>query len=179
MGSKRGKSGVAVSVVIALYVAVGCGRPDENAQGNGSLSDTLPAVDFATESPGDTTATTADPPIGRRVRGELEALGGTDVIGTVTLSSAEGGTAVSVEIHGANSGLPYVAELVGGSCQSPAAVIAVLGEITAGEEGDGEFHEVLDPSLLGSEQTNRAVRVRGAGDAAAIVACGNLTDVEP
>jgi len=160
----------------ALFAAAGCGTPDEDAPGNGSLSDTLPAVGGSIGRLGGE----VDPATGRRVvRAELEALGGTDVIGSVSLTPGEGGTAVSVEIHGANSGLPYVAELVGGSCGTPAAVIAVLGEITAGEEGDGEFHQVLDPSLLGSEQPNRFVRVRGAGDRSAIVACGNLGDVEP
>jgi len=179
MGSKWFRSGVAASVAIALYTAASCGRSDED-QGNGSLSDTLPAADVSAEAPGGASDSTADAATGGRVmRAELEALAGTDVIGTVSLSPGEGGTAVSVEIHGANSGLPYVAELVGGSCGVPAAIIAVLGEITAGEEGDGEFHQVLDPSLLGSEQANRFVRVRGAGDATAVVACGNLADVEP
>ncbi|MGH7565666.1 MAG: hypothetical protein ACREK2_02440 [Gemmatimonadota bacterium] len=178
MGSKWLNPGIVSGA--ALFAAAVCGTPDEDAPGNGSLSDTVPAVDFAAEAPGGVTGVSADPATGRRVvRAELEALGGTDVIGSVSLTPGEGGTAVSVEIHGANSGLPYVAELVGGSCGAPAAVIAVLGEITAGEEGDGAFHEVLDPSLLGGEQANRAVRVRGAGDTGAIVACGNLMNAAP
>jgi hypothetical protein len=81
---------------------------------------------------------------------------------------------VSVAIHGANSGLPYVAELVAGSCASPGAVIAEIGRITAGEQGDGDFQEVVDGDLLGDEGSSRAVQVRGAGDPTAIVACGNL-----
>jgi hypothetical protein len=70
--------------------------------------------------------------------------------------------------------LPYVAELVGGSCLSPTEVIAVLGQVTAGEAGDGEVREVLGAELLDTGGASRIVRVRGAGDRAAIVACGNL-----
>jgi hypothetical protein len=58
-------------------------------------------------------------------------------------------------------------------------VIAELGRVTAGETGDGEFREVLDPTLLRSEEANRAVRVRGAGDSTAIVACGDLGAASP
>jgi hypothetical protein len=108
------------------------------------------------------------------LRADLEARGGTDVIGTVSLVPGAAGTTVTVEIHGANSGLPYVAEIVDGSCASPGAVIAELGEITAGEEGDGDFRGVVDGALLAPERPDRAVRVRGASDPAAIVACGDL-----
>ena len=165
---------------IPFYLTLSCGSPDEDAEGTRLRTDPIPASEMAADAPSgepaeaDTSAAT-----GRVMRAELEALGGTDVVGTVSLSPGPGGTAVTVEIHGANSGLPYVAELVVGSCQSPGAVIAELGRVTAGETGDGEFREVLDPSLLGSERANRFVRVRGAGDSTAIVACGNLGAASP
>ncbi|HYO47071.1 MAG TPA: hypothetical protein VEY33_10340 [Gemmatimonadota bacterium] len=167
-----------VCAAITLAAIMGCGTSDEDVERNGEVSDTVSsATDLGTDGPSEARDPSRDE-MTRVLRGELVALAGTDVIGSVSLSPGDGGTAVSVEIHGANSGLPYVAELVGGSCESPAAVIAVLGEITAGEEGDGAFRHVLDPSLLGSDQANRAVRVRGAGDKAAIVACGNLGNPE-
>jgi hypothetical protein len=140
-----------------------------------------PATGFTTDAPGvpeslaDPAASdTAAEPEFPVMRAELEARGGTDVIGTVTLTPGAAGTTVSVEIHGANSGLPYVAEIVEGSCTGSGPVIAQLGEITAGEEGDGDFQRVLDRELLGADRPHRAVRVRGAGDPAAVVACGDL-----
>jgi len=107
------------------------------------------------------------------VRADLEAQGGTDVVGFAVLAPRAGSTAITVEIHGANSGYPYVAELVEGTCASPGAVVVELSELTAGETGDAEYHRTLDRSLLPPDGANRAVRVRGA-DAPAVVACGNL-----
>lgn len=160
---------------ISILAAGACGAPPEDADDDAPRSDTLASA----ESVADLPATSADegpsaPSVGGRLRAELEAQGGTDVTGTVTLSPVAGGAAVSVEIHGANSGLSYVAELVGGSCVSPSELIAVLGQITAGEAGDGEVREVLGAELLETGGASRIVRVRGAGDRAAIVACGNL-----
>jgi hypothetical protein len=171
---------IATSTAIPFYLALGCGSPDEDA-GTRLRTDPIPASEMSEEAPSgepaagpDTSAAT-----GSAMRAELEALGGTDVVGAVSLSPGPEGTTVAVEIHGANSGLPYVAELVVGSCQSPGAVIAELGRVTAGETGDGEFREVLDPTLLQSERASRAVQVRGAGDSTAIVACGNLGAAAP
>lgn len=166
---------VAAMAAISILAVGACGAPPEDAEDAAPPSDTLASVESVAELP----ATSADrgssvPPVGGRLRAELEAQGGTDVTGTVTLSPVAGGAAVSVEIHGANSGLPYVAELVGGSCVNPSEVIAVLGQITAGEAGDGEFREVLGAELLDTGGASRIVRVRGAGDRDAIVACGNL-----
>jgi hypothetical protein len=168
-----GRAGVACAA-IALATMGGCGTSDEAPERTGFVTDSVTATDFAgapSEAHGPAMDPTSDEPV---LRAELEARGGTDVVGSVSLTPRSGGTTVSVVIHGANSGLPYVAELIGGSCASPGAVIAALGEITAGEAGDGEFHRVVDTSLLRADQANRAVRVRGAGDPTAIVACGNL-----
>jgi hypothetical protein len=180
MGSSWRNSGIATWAAIPLYLALSCGTPEEDAEENGLRSDPVPAAEMADETPSEPD-TAADPssPTGRVMRAELEALAGTDVVGTVSLTPGPDGTTVAVEIHGANSGLPYVAELVSGSCLSPGAVIAELGRVTAGETGDGEFREVLDPALLRSEQADRFVRVRGAGDSSAIVACGNLGAASP
>ena len=166
---------VAAMAVISILAAGACGAPPEDADDAAPRSDIL----VPAESVADLPATSADelasdPSVTGRLRAELEAQGGTDVTGTVTLSPVAGGAAVSVEIHGANSGLPYVAELVGGSCVSPSEVIAVLGQITAGEAGDGEVRDVLGAELLDTGGVSRIVRVRGAGDRTAIVACGNL-----
>jgi hypothetical protein len=172
---------IATWTAIPFYLALGCGSPDEDAEGTRLRTDPIPASEMADGAPSGEPAADADASAatGRVMRAELEALGGTDVVGTVSLSPGPGGTTVAVEIHGANSGLPYVAELVVGSCQSPGAVIAELGRVTAGETGDGEFREVLDPTLLQSERASRAVQVRGAGDSTAIVACGNLGAAAP
>ena len=138
-----------------------------------------PATGFTTDAPG-VPESLAEPAASDSVpgspvlRAELEARGGTDVIGSVTLTPGAAGTTVSVEIHGANSGLPYVAEIVEGSCVGSGPVIAQLGEITAGEEGDGDFQRVVARELLGADRPHRAVRVRGAGDPTAVVACGDL-----
>ena len=166
---------IAAMAAISILATGGCGAPPEDAEDAARRSDTLASAESLADPP----ATSADerpsaPSVGGRLRADLEAQGGTDVTGTVTLSPVAGGAAVSVEIHGANSGLPYVVELVGGSCVSPSEVIAVLGQITAGEAGDGEVREVLGAELLDTGGASRIVRVRGAGDQAAIVACGNL-----
>jgi hypothetical protein len=181
MGSSWRNGRIATWAAIPFYLALSCGTPEDEAEGNGLRSDPVPAAEMADETRSEEPDTTVDPslPTGRVMRAELEALGGTDVVGTVSLTPGPDGTTVAVEIHGANSGLPYVAELVSGSCLSPGAVIAELGRVTAGETGDGEFREVLDPTLLRSEEANRAVRVRGAGDSNAIVACGNLGAASP
>lgn len=158
-----------------LGAALACQADSDEVDGEGPD----PATGFTADAPGvpeslaepvDSVAETTFPVM----RAELEARGGTDVIGSVSLTPGAGGTTVSVEIHGANSGLPYVAELVEGSCASSGPVIAQLGEITAGEEGDGDFQRVVDHALLGPDRPLRAVRVRGAGDPTAIVACGDL-----
>jgi hypothetical protein len=177
MDGKQSKACVRrVAAMAGISILAGaCGAPPEDADDAAARSDTLASAGSLADPP----ATSANegpsvPSVGGRLRAELEAQGGTDVTGTVTLSPVAGGAAVSVEIHGANSGLPYVAELVGGSCVSPSGVIAVLGQITAGEAGDGEVREVLGAELLDTGGASRIVRVRGAGDRAAIVACGNL-----
>ena len=171
-GIRRIVAGPALCLVVAAACETGPGETSESPD---------PATGFTAEAPGvpdslaDPTASdTASASEGPVMRAELEAQGGTDVIGSVALTPGAGGTTVSVEIHGANSGLPYVAEIVEGSCASAGPVIARLGEITAGEEGDGDFQRVVDSALLGRDRPHRAVRVRGAGDAGAIVACGDL-----
>jgi hypothetical protein len=179
MGSSWSSGWKAAGMAIPLCLALACGSPGDAPEENGDLPDTAAAnVTFEPPTEEEAPADTA-PATGRVMRAELEALGGTDVVGTVTLSPGQNGTAVAVEIHGANSGLPYVAELVEGSCQAPGPAIAELGRITAGETGDGEFREVLDPALLQAELADRAVQVRGAGDSSAIVACGNLGEASP
>ena len=166
---------VAAMAAISLLAAGACGTPPEDAGDAAPPSDTVAAADTGVEpaaiSAGEAPGTSS---VEGRLKAELEAQGGTDVTGIVTLSPVAGGAAVSVEIHGANSGLPYVAELVGGSCVAPSEVIAVLGQITAGEAGDGEVREVLGAELLDTRGASRIVRVSGAGDRTAIVACGNL-----
>lgn len=179
MGSSWSTGWNAAVMAIPLCLALACGSPEDAPEETGALPDTAAAdVEFEAPAdeavPADTAAAT-----GRVMRAELEALGGTDVVGTVSLSPGPDGTTVAVEIHGANSGLPYVAELVEGSCQSPGPAIAELGRVTAGETGDGEFREVLDPALLRDERADRAVQVRGAGDSSAIVACGTLGAASP
>ena len=179
MGSSRNSGWNARRLALPLCLALACGSPGDAPEDDVGLRDTTAAdVTFVPPADEEAPADTATPP-GRVMRAELEALGGTDVVGTVSLSPGQDGTAVAVEIHGANSGLPYVAELVEGSCQSPGPAIAELGRITAGETGDGEFHEVLDPAMLRAERADRAVQVRGAGDTSAVVACGNLSEVSP
>jgi hypothetical protein len=168
----RARAVVALAA-ISLLAGGACGAPPEDADVADPVDTLASAGESVADLPADTVAESA-PPVGRGLRAELEAQGGTDVTGTVTLTPVAGGAAVSVEIHGANSGLPYVAELVGGSCLSPTEVIAVLGQVTAGEAGDGEVREVLGAELLDTGGASRIVRVRGAGDSAAIVACGNL-----
>jgi hypothetical protein len=165
---------VVALAAISLLAAGACGAPPEDVDDADPLSDTLASAESVADLPPDTAEETAPPAGGRGLRAELEARGGTDVTGTVSLTPVAGGAAVSVEIHGANSGLPYVAELVGGSCVSPTEVIAVLGQVTAGEAGDGEVRDVLGAELLDTGGASRIVRVRGAGDQTAIVACGNL-----
>lgn len=155
-----------------LIAVVACGTEPDETRRDGS--DSVAAVDIDSRSTEAAPDTSGDAPTRRVLRAELEARADTDVTGSVRLSPASGGTSVSVTIHGANSGLPYVAELIGGSCASPGSVIAEIGRITAGDQGDGEFREVVDGDLLGDEGSTRAVRVRGAGDPTAIVACGNL-----
>lgn len=162
--------------MLCVAAAVACEADSGEADGDGPD----PATGFTADAPGvpeslaepaasDSAAEPESP-----LSAELEARGGTDVIGSVSLTPGAGGTTVQVEIHGANSGLPYVAEIVEGTCASSGPVIAQLGEITAGEEGDGDFQRVVDRALLGPDRPHRAVRVRGAGDPTAIVACGDL-----
>jgi hypothetical protein len=165
--------GVAALAAIATLAVAACGGPPDDADDVDSLASLPDSVASAERTPADTSDGSVAP-VGRSLRAELEAQGGTDVTGIVRLSPVGGGAAVSVEIHGANSGLPYVAELVGGSCVSPTEVIAVLGQVTAGEAGDGQVREVLGAELLDTGGASRIVRVRGAGDQTAIVACGNL-----
>lgn len=170
-GIERIATRAALCVAVALACEAGSEEPAEGPDADTGFTAEAPGVP---ESP-DTAA--ADSPAverGLMLRADLEARGGTDVIGTVTLTPGAGGTTVSVEIHGANSGLPYIAEIVDGSCASPGPVITQLGEITAGETGDGDFRRVVDGAVLGPDRPHRAVQVRGAGDAAAIVACGDL-----
>ncbi|HJR53307.1 MAG TPA: hypothetical protein VJ982_06285 [Gemmatimonadota bacterium] len=165
------RAGLCLAVVAAVACEAGSEEPGEGPEATGFTAE-APGVP---ESLADVTDADSLPEPGSfALRAELEARGGTDVIGTVSLTPGAGGTTVAVEIHGANSGLPYVAEIVAGSCASAGPVIAQLGEITAGEEGDGDFQRVVDRALLGPDRPDRAVRVRGAGDAAAIVACGDL-----
>ena len=168
---------MAACTALCLAATLACEADSDEAEGEGPD----PATGFTADAPGvpeslagptaSDSASESGPPV---MHAELEARGGTDVIGSVSLSPGAGGTTVSVEIHGANSGLPYVAEIVEGTCASSGSVIAQLGEITAGEEGDGDFQRVVDRALLGPERPQRAVRVRGAGDPTAIVACGDL-----
>ena len=164
---------LATLIAIPMLVLAACGSPPEEA--GEPRPDTLESARGTTDPPsgGEVEDAASSSRVGT-LRAELQAQGGTDVTGTVTLSPAAGGAALRVEIHGANSGLPYVAELVGGSCTTPAAVIAELGRLTAGESGDGEVRDVVDVGLLESGGTPRIVRVRGASDPGAIVACGNL-----
>jgi hypothetical protein len=160
-------------IALCLAAALACQAGSDEEDGPD------PATGFTADAPGVPESLAAAPdsavestsPV---MRAELEARGGTDVIGSVSLTPGAGGTTVAVEIHGANSGLPYVAEIVEGTCASSGPVIAQLGEITAGEEGDGDFQRVVDRALLGPDRPHRAVRVRGAGDPTAIVACGDL-----
>jgi hypothetical protein len=164
---------VGALAALCLAAAVACEAGSEDAPEGSD-----PASGFTADAPG-VPESLAEPaadsaPDAPAMRAELEARGGTDVIGTVSLSPGAAGTTVIVEIHGANSGLPYVAEIVEGTCASSGAVIAELGRITAGEAGDGDFRGVLDRALLGPERPQRSVRVRGAGDPTAIVACGDL-----
>ena len=166
----RAKPLILGAVFLAAIAA--CGSPADEAQPD--RPDTVSTVDLRPRTDDAGPEEPAPAAAGPALRAELEARADTDVTGTVSLSPAGGGTTVSVQIHGANSGLPYVAELVHGSCATPGTVIAEIGRITAGEQGDGEFHEVVDRDLVGSDGSARAVRVRGAGDPNAIVACGNL-----
>ena len=169
---------MAVLAAACLAATLAC----EAGSGDGDEGAPDAADGFTADAPGvpDSLAEPARPdsaaePVSGAMRAELEARGGTDVIGTVSLIPGAAGTTVSVEIHGANSGLPYVAEIVEGTCASSGPVIAELGEMTAGEEGDGDFRRVVDRAVLGPERPHRAVRVRGAGDPTAIVACGDLS----
>ena len=162
---------------LCVAAAVACEADSGEVDGDGPE----PATGFTADAPGvpeslagPAASDSAAEPESPVLRAELEARGGTDVIGSVSLTPGAGGTTVWVEIHGANSGLPYVAEIVEGTCASSGPVIAQLGEITAGEEGDGDFQRVVDRALLGPDRPHRAVRVRGAGDPTAIVACGDL-----
>jgi hypothetical protein len=168
---------MATCAALCLAAALACEADSGEADGNGPD----PATGFTADAPGvpesvavPAASDSAAEPGSLVMRAELEARGGTDVIGSVSLTPGGGGTTVWVEIHGANSGLPYVAEIVEGTCASSGAVIAELGRITAGEAGDGDFRGVLDRALLGPERPQRSVRVRGAGDPTAIVACGDL-----
>ena len=172
-----GQRRMAVWAVLCLAAVLACEADSGETDGGGPDA----ANGFTADAPGvpESLAGSATPDSAPEsatvaMRAELEARGGTDVIGTVILTPGAAGTTVSVEIHGANSGLPYVAEIVEGTCASSGAVIAELGSITAGEEGDGDFRRVVDRALLGPERPHRAVRVRGAGDPTAIVACGDL-----
>ena len=121
--------GVIPAVCAACLAAVvACGSPADEERLE--EADTTAAVDMVpraadVDSEPDTAATTVS-----GLRAELEALAGTDVTGTVSLTPGAGGTTVSVQIHGANSGLPYVAEIVSGSCTSPGAVLEEIGRIT-------------------------------------------------
>ena len=167
---------VAACAVLCVATAVACEAGSGEADGDGPD----PATGFTADAPG-VPESLAEPAASDSVvepesplSAELEARGGTDVIGSVRLTPGAGGTTVHVEIHGANSGLPYVAEIVEGTCASSGPVITQLGEITAGEEGDGDFQRVVDRALLGPDRPHRAVRVRGASDPTAIVACGDL-----
>lgn len=165
---------VSVWATVMLFVVAGCEASDEEAD-SGAPSDSVPTTIRAPAAPSEPPDSAADTSsAGPVLSAELGPQAGTDVVGSASLSPGGDGTTVSVEILGANGGYPYVAELVGGSCASPAGVIATLGEITTDAEGDGEFHGVLDGTLLAADQASRAVRVRGASDPAAIVACGNL-----
>ena len=168
---------MAACTALGLAAALACEADSDEVDGDGPD----PANGFTADAPGvpeslaalttSDSAAESDFPV---MRAELEARGGTDVIGSVILTPGTGGTTVSVEIHGANSGLPYVAEIVEGTCASSGPVIAQLGEMTAGEQGDGDFQRVVDRALLGPDRPQRSVRVRGAGDPNAIVACGDL-----
>lgn len=156
---------------LLVALSVGCGEADE-ARDDGIPADTaVGTVDFETVRPA---VPEGEPASGGVVRVELESRAGTDVVGTAVLRPRAGSTGVTVEIHAANSGWPYVAELIEGSCASPGRVVAMLGEMTAGESGDAQFDQTLDRSLLPPDGANRAVWVRGADDPTAIVACGNL-----
>jgi len=161
-----------LAAAILVGLAAACGRGDE-AEDDGTADRTATADFPDTAGIADRTPDT-DAGARPTVRAELEPRAGTDVIGSAVLTPRPGATAVTVEIHGANSGWPYVAELIAGSCNSPGGVLAMLGEITAGESGDGEYHQVVDRALLEPDGENRAVWVRGADDPTAIVACGNL-----
>jgi len=157
-----------LAAALTAALAVGCGEAEEAREDGIQADPAVATVDFDTSRPADSE------PGGEAVRAELEGRGGTDVVGSAVLTPRAGATAVTVEIHAANSGWPYVAELIEGSCGSPGRVVAILGEMTAGESGDAEFNQTLDRSLLPPDGANRAVWVRGADDPTAIVACGNL-----
>ena len=173
IGAFRRSAGLAA---LCLAAVLACETGSDEPDGGGPEA----ADGFAADAPGvpeslaATTTDSAPDPGSPVMRADLEARGGTDVIGTVSLTPGAAGTTVTVEIHGANSGLPYVAEIIEGTCASSGPVIAQLGEITAGLEGDGDFQRVVDRAVLGPERPQRAVRVRGSGDPTAIVACGDL-----
>ncbi len=170
-GLRRMFACAALCLATALACEAGSDEADGPEAADGFTADAPGVPESLAERTAADSASASESPA---MRAELEASGGTDVIGTVSLTQGAAGTTVAVEIHGANSGLPYVAEIVEGTCASPGAVITQLGEITAGEEGDGDFRRVVDRALLGPERPQRAVRVRGAGDPTAIVACGDL-----
>lgn len=173
IGEVRRLAGCAALCMTAVLACeAGTGEADGGGPdaADGFTADAPGVPERAEPSATDSAAESAFP----AMRAELEARGGTDVIETVSLTPGAAGTTVTVEIHGANSGLPYVAEIVEGTCASSGAVIARLGEMTAGEQGDGDFQRVVDRALLGPERPQRAVRVRGASDPSAIVACGDL-----
>lgn len=154
---------------LVLALTVGCGQPEEAADDGAEPEGASLAFDSETAPPA---RPVPDAP--EAVRAELEARGGTDIVGFALLTPRGDKTAVTVEIHAANSGWPYVAELIGGSCANSGPVIAALGEITAGEGGDAEYHRVMDRSLLPPDGADRAVWIRGADDPTAVVACGDL-----
>jgi hypothetical protein len=108
------------------------------------------------------------------VRVELQARAGTDVTGVAVLTPRPGGTAITVEFRGANGGYDYVAELIEGTCDQPGALVAMLSEMTAGEGGEASHERLLEEVVLDQGAPGRAIRIRGADDPAAVVACGEL-----
>ncbi len=97
----------------------------------------------------DTTATMAPPPPAP-VTANIEAKNNSGITGTVVLTKQGDSTRVAVTLNGARAGEKYPSHIHGGTCTTPGAVVAPLGDVAVGADKSGTITTMVSTSVLDS-----------------------------
>jgi hypothetical protein len=75
---------------------------------------------------------------------------GSGITGAVTLTKQGDSTQVSLSLHGGRPGLKYPSHIHGGTCTTPGAVVAPLGDVAIGKDKAGSTTTMVLTSTLDS-----------------------------